>query len=327
MRLRIHWREGWAHVAGTGPDGRRVRRALGTRDPDRAEEARAAFEARLWKVGLYGPEHVVTFDEAALAYVRDGGEDRFILPIATALRGRKLASITPRDVREAARRAYPDASNATVNRQGITPARAVVNFGHEQGWCQPIRVRGFPVSPSRRRAVGRPYLDALRPHLKPELFALMLFMHTTGRRLGEAVGLDVADIDLPRLRARIGRTKNGDPAYAHLTAEVAGLLAGIMPASGPIFPWGASRNHFIYKPLRAACAKTGMPYLATHQPGRHSFATTLNDAGLSAIDIASAGGWKSPRMVEQTYVHPQSPGERAAAVFGTKLPQRRRRKG
>ena len=72
MRLRVIWKNGWAHLDGTGPDGRRIRRALKTRDPKRAEEARAHEETRLWKVGLYGAESVVTFDEAVAA--RKGAE-------------------------------------------------------------------------------------------------------------------------------------------------------------------------------------------------------------------------------------------------------------
>lgn len=124
MRLQIRWINGWAYAHGTGPDGKRIRRALSTQDAGRAEEARAHLEARLWKIKHYGPEAVVTFDEAALAYLQDGGEARFVVKIAEQLSGKVLREITPKMIRDAARRAYPTAKAATVNRQGIVPARA-----------------------------------------------------------------------------------------------------------------------------------------------------------------------------------------------------------
>lgn len=317
MRLEIRWVNGWAHVTGHGPDGARIRRALGTRDPRHAEEARAALETRLWKAGLYGPGQTITFAEAALAYARDGGEARFLVRVTEVLGGRRLQAITPRDVREAARKAYPHGAPATVNRQGIVPAQAVINYGHAQGWCNPIRVRGLAVPKVRKTAVGRPYLDALRPYLPLRLFALMIFLHTTGRRSGDALALVVDDVDLDRLRVIIRDPKNGEPTVAYLTTEVAELLAAIMPGEGSVFGYAA--NSSLYPTLRRACAKAGVPYLGTHQVGRHSFATTLDNAGWSSKAIADAGGWRSPSLVQNSYIHPVSAGEKAASLFGKKL--------
>ena len=324
MRLTVKWIDGWAHIHGTAPDGRRIRRAVKTRDPVRAEEARAALEARLWKIGLYGADHVITFDECALAYAQDGGESRFIVKIAAQLVGRRLKDITPKDIRDAAKLAYPNASPATLNRQAITPARAVINYGHAQGWCAMIRVRAFPVEKPQRQAVNRAYLDKLRPHLPPRLFALMLFLHTTGRRIGDALLIDVGDVDLQRMRVRIPTTKNGDPAIAVLTAEVAELLSATMPETGKAFPYAARSS--VYSTLRRACTKAGLPYLGTHQVGRHSYATTLHEAGWGSKAIAEAGGWKSVRLVAETYEHPQDAAERAAALFG-KFPARSKKAG
>jgi integrase len=317
MRIKIVWREGWAHAHGTAPGGARVRRALKTRDPVRAEEARAQLEARIWKAGLYGSDAVITFEECALAYVEDGGDARFIVPISKKLAGKRLRDITPKDIRDAAKAAYPNGSTATLNRQGITPARAVINYGHAQGWCGLIKVRAFPVEKPKRRAVDRSYLDQLRPELPAHLFALLLFLHTTGRRIGDALSLEVKDVDLKRMRARIGRTKNGDPAFAVLTSEVAQLLTAVMPEEGQVFPYAARSS--VYSTLRRACKKAGLPYLGTHQVGRHSYATTLHNAGWSSKAIADAGGWKSVRLVAETYEHPEEAAERAAALFGTKL--------
>lgn len=319
MRLQIKWRKGWAYACGAGPDGRRVRRALGTRDPVRAEEARSALEARLWRLGLYGAEAVLTFAEAALAYAQDGGETRFLVPMTRQLGDLRLPAVTPHAIRAAARAAYPDAAAATLNRQGITPARAVMNYAAAQGWCAPIRVRAFPARSPARRAVDRSYLDALQPHLPARAFALMLFLHQTGRRVGDAVALQPGDIDLRTMTAHIRAPKNGRPVTVHLTAELAATIAQIAPRGGRVFGYASRQS--LYGVLRRACDKAGLPYLGTHQPGRHSFATSLSAAGWNPRAIADAGGWQSVRLVSEVYDHPTDAAARAAQHFGTKLAQ------
>lgn len=312
MRLRVIWKDGWAHIHGTDPSGSRIRRALGTRDALQAEEARAAFEARIWRESIYGAKAVVTFEEIALAYVKDGGEARFVLPISKHFAKRLATSIAPADIRDAARKLHPLAKPSTLNRQVIVPARAIINFGAKNGLCDAIKIESFRVEQPRREAVSGGYLAALRPHLPDALFALMVFLQTTGRRVGDAIGLDVQDVDLASRTARIGRTKNGDPALVHFPQITADLMRAIMPKSGSVFGYAARSS--LYPTIRRACAKAKVPYLGTHQPGRHTFATALDAAGFSVAAIADAGGWKSRAMV-QAYVHPDEAAKKASATL------------
>lgn len=317
MRLQIKWNNGWAYAHGTGPDGKRIRRALKTTDPRRAEEIRSNLEAKLWQIDLYGPQSAITFDQAALAYAEDDGDMRFLVKMSEQLAGVLLRDITPRVVREAAKKAYPTAANATRNRQGITPVRAVINYAHDQGWCAPIKVRAFPIKKPKKKAVGHEYLATLQPHLPINMFALMLFLHTTGRRVGDAISLTPDDIDLPRAKAHIQKTKNGDAAVAHLVPMLVDILRDLPQANGRIFGYRDRRS--IYGTLKRACKRAGVEYLGTHQPGRHSFATALEREGWSARSIADAGGWKSVRLVDETYIHTDDPAERASDVIGKKL--------
>lgn len=315
MRLKVKWSNGWAQLHGTGPDGKRIRQSLKTQDPKRAEEKRAQLEAKLWRADLYGPEEVVTFDAAAVAYAEDGGETRFLMKIAEQLQGKPLREIRPRDIRDAARRAYPDASNATLNRQAITPAAAVINWSHEQGWCAPIRVKRFQVEKPKRKAVKADYLETLRPHLPHRLYVLMLFLHQTGRRISDAIEMTPDWLDGNRVH--IPRTKNGEPATVVMTDDLADMLRGLEERHGRVF--GYVHRSSVYSTLRRACKAAGVEYLGTHQPGRHSFATTLHNAGWHSKKIAEAGGWKSVALVAQTYEHPENTAQEAASVFGKKL--------
>ncbi len=316
MRLKVIWRAGWAHIDGTGPDGQRVRRALKTRDAVQAEEARAHLEARLWKEGIYGAEAVVTFEQAALAYAEDGGETRFLMPVAAHFTGKLVRSITPKDIRDAARAIYPKAKASTQNRQAIAPASAVINYAHSQGWCGPIKVKRLAEEKPIRQAVGSGYLDALRPHTPPHLWAMLLFMHTTGRRIGEAVDLLRADCDFAARTALIRTTKNDEPIRVALPEDTAAAMQAL-PEWERVFGYitrTAPRNT-----LKRACARAGVAYLGTHQPGRHSFATRLKIEGMDSRIIAGAGGWKSPKMVDEVYTHVPDASKLAAAMFDTKL--------
>lgn len=317
MRLQIKWINGWAHLHGTGPDGRRIRRALKTRDARQAEEAKTAFETRIWKAGVYGAEAVVTFDECALAYAQDGGDTTFILRAADHFRGKLLSAITPKDVRDAARALYPDGAGATLNRQGITPIRAVINYGHQQGWCAPIRVKQFPTTKPKRVAIGRTYIDQLRPHCNPHLSAMVLFLYQNGRRISEIMAVRPSDVDLKKLTIEIPTTKNGKPFTCHLTTELAQLLADLEPRSGRVF--GYQSRSAVRNALKRACKRADLEYLGTHQIGRHSFATALSDEGWSSKAIAEAGGWESVRLVSEVYDHPEEPARKAAQVFGRKF--------
>lgn len=315
MRLTIKWLNGWAYAHGTAPGGKRIRRALGTQDARRAKEACAHLEAKLWKAAHYGPESVVTFGECALAYAKDGGEVRFLEKIAEQLDGTLLRDVTPNMIRDAARRAYPKAAPSTLNRQGITPAQAVVNYGHKQGWCGMIRVERLKDTKPERKAVDAGYIDAMRQHLPERAYAVLLFLHTTGRRVGDALGLTPKDRDGQTIR--IGKTKNGDPATVTITPELAAMLDALPPRHGLIF--GYKGRSSLYPTLRRAARKAGVEYLGTHQPGRHSFATMLMEGGWGTKAIAEAGGWKSVKIVAETYEHPTDIQAKASRLVGKKM--------
>jgi integrase len=314
VRLEIKWVEGWAHVSGTGPDGKRVRRSLKTQDARIAEQKRAALETRLWRIEAFGVEAVVTFAEAALSYLDAGGEDRYLLTVSETLGQLPLREITPELIRSEATKAYPKAVAATRNRQFITPASAVINHAHSKGWCSPIKVERFKVKKPKRVAVDHDYLMTLRPHLPLRAYALMLFLQQTGRRVSDAIELEPHNCRSDRVY--IAETKNGEEAWAFLSDELQGLIARLKPRHGRVF--GYLGRSSLYPTLRRACAKAGVPYLGTHQVGRHSFATHLRQGGFTEKEVAEAGGWKTTRMVSEIYEHPVDIQNRATAHMAKK---------
>ena len=59
----------------------------------------------------------------------------------------------------------------------------------------------------KREAVGVEYHVVLEPHVPINLFALLLFLYTTGRRVSEAINLRTSDVDLKAAIASIEKTK------------------------------------------------------------------------------------------------------------------------
>lgn len=319
MRLKITTRfskAGIYWIDGRGPDGRRIRHSLKTKDVGRAEELRAHTEKKAWDVHVYGPGVVMTFEEAALAYANDGGEARYLVKISEQLAGITLVRITPQVIRAAAKKAFKKGTApSTINRQGIVPARAVINYAHSEGWCAPIKVAKFPETKPKKKAVGDDYLTALKPHLDDRMFACVLFIHTTGRRIGEALALKPEDINLATGRVIVDRTKNGEAATAKLIPPVIDILKNLPPRNGLVFgyvTYSGFRNA-----LQRGCQKAGVEYLGSHQLGRHSFATNLHEnEGWTSKAIADAGGWKTVRLVEETYIHTNEAADRATALLG-----------
>jgi integrase len=316
--LELKEREGVWYAVGT-INGERIRKSLGTRDRKRAEEQVALYEARLWKRHSFGEEAVRTFEEAAVSYLKQGGEGRFLPPILRHFKGRSLGKIKPGDVRDMAVTLFPKAANATRNRQAITPAVAVINHGADRGWCAPIKVKSFDVPKSRKhKPVDRAWLNAFMAEADksklPHLSAIVLFMHQTGARASEAVNLTGECVDLGKRIAVLAKTKTEEDSVRHLTVELVSRLAALGIRKG--------ENVFLYtdpkavnRRMKAVAKRAGIEERTTHSAGRHSFGTNVMNAGARVKDAMDAGGWKSAKLFMETYVHTSEAGKKVANLL------------
>ncbi len=88
----------------------------------------------------------------------------------------------------------------------------------------------------------------------------------------------------------------------------------------PIF--GYSYRFGVSNRMKAVCRRAGIPFVPPHQAGRHSFASNALAMGATAKEVMEAGGWKTARMVLETYAHANAAGRSIADRFDAELAQR-----
>lgn len=258
--------------------------------------------------------------------MKAGGEAAFLAPLITRFQGRSLASIKPEEIRAAAREIYPGRKPATWNRQGIVPARSVVNHGAGLGWCPAITVRNFPVEKVRRQAAGRAWIDSFLAQADaddlPHLAAAVLFMFQTGARVSEAARVLPEHLDLGRKVILLERTKTGEWEVCHITQELVVRLANLTWTEGePLFGYAA--RYGIYRRMVAVCRRARIPWRSPHQAGRHGFATHALASGATIKQTMEGGRWKSARMVLEIYADAEGAGREIADLFDTKRAQQK----
>lgn len=248
-----------------------------------------------------------------------GGDGRFLPPILKHFKGRLVASIKSAELRSMANTIYPGRAPATKNRQGIVPARAVIMYAHQLGWCAPIQVKQFEVPKSRKhKPVSAAWLKAFMAEADkskmPHLSALVLFMNHTGTRVSEAIRIVGRDVDVSGRKVVLGRTKTGEDEVRYLTAEVIARIIGL-GAKDDERVFGYTDPKSPNRSITRVALRAGLQDSSSHSAGRHSFATNAMANGAKVKDAMDAGGWKSARLFMETYVHSDEAGRNIASLF------------
>ncbi len=324
MPLKITKRGKIWHYAGTVA-GRRLRGTTETTDKRIAERIAAEVEAKAWQSHLDGPGATLTFAQASIAYRAAERDERFLERIEDYWKDTLVPKITSEAIRQMALKLYPGTSNATLNRQGIVPAQAIINYASELEWCAPIKVKRFKENPKTKVPVTLEWVEAFAKQANkdnlPHLAALCLFMFGTGARRGEACALKWADVELFQKTATINQTKIEEQRIAHLSPPVVVALANIPSNRNPkerVFQYasGGSVGQVWNNVVKRANVKKLSPHCC-----RHGFATTMLQAGIDPKTIAVRGGWKDVATVMKFYAHAMDDPTITDVLFGTNLTQ------
>lgn len=319
MSLKLYRRGKVWHYRGTIA-GRRIRGSCQTTDQERAARTAAEIEGREWKCASDGPQSVLTFAQASLLYRKAGKEVRFLERIEDYWKDTLVKDIKASAIKQMALELYPNATNATRNRQAIIPCQAVINNAAEAELCSYIKVKRFKTDKKIRPPFTLDWVNAFWKHRDNDYVgALALFMFATGARVSEALAVHWEHVDLPRRVALIPKSKIMEQREVHLPPRVVAAFAGLKRVPG--------RSVFWYK-TRMSCMRSwentikaaGIKRMTPHS-GRHGFATTTLRSGIDAKTGAWLGGWKSIRHYMETYAHAIQDITLNDVVFDTKLAQ------
>lgn len=260
-----------------------------------------------------------TFADAAASHIENGGEARYLPQIIAILGDRLLSEIFPFDIKQMAKSLYPQGGNATLNRQALAPARAVMLHAYERGWCGYMRLRRFREdTPKRREPASPTWLHTFARQCMRDgharLAALVLFMATSGARVTEAINLRWNEVDLRHKSALLVKTKTDRNSLRALTAEVAERLMSFRHDAAPddrVF--GYSHRQSVNARIRKICDRAGISYKPSHSCGRSSFANNALEMGLDIRSVMSAGNWRSLAVFLGIYVRPHRNATRIVA--------------
>ncbi len=285
--------------------GVRVRKSTKTNVRSHAETIKAKLELELSERQVFGEKRTCTFAEAAAHYLMQGGEARFMHPLLDEFGLVKIADLTSPMVADAARRLYPKGGPAYLVRVVYTPLHAAIRKAAKADMCE-LRIFDKPKVPKRSvtdyatDAFVLKLLDAGLTTLEQK--AVVLLMTFTGARDQEAISIEWPHIDWLDHSVLLPKTKNGEPRRVKLAGVVLDALVAMgKQESGRVFSY--SSRHSLIQMVRRACKRAGLPYLSPHEIGRHGFAARLLAAGHSLKMVQEAGGWKTIRIVAETYGH------------------------
>jgi integrase len=199
-------------------------------------------------------------------------------------------------------------SGASINRH-LASLGTLFKFAKKQrllprSWVSPLKsIDKEPESEGRFDCYSADEIERLikaaRVGRWTKLPALITMAFQTGLRRGALQGLRWRDIDLKSGTASVGRTKNGRPIVATLTARVIEELNSL--------PGHRDADEFVFgdrdfrKAWSTAIEVAGLRPLPFHCL-RHSCASHLAGRGASSVMLAEVLGHRSLRMVSR-YAH------------------------
>jgi integrase len=250
MRLYL-WRRQPHHswvIRGTDSKGNEIRESTGTTNKTAAQGLLTKKENELLTEVVHGKKAVVTFDEAALSYLDNGGSPRFLgtydettgrwSGMMAHLFGKPLRGLTQEDLNTIAKTLYPDVRPDTLNRQFWTPFIAVWRHAITQKWCDPVmwirpkkKVKGTTAVTYSKRVGSYPtdYETAWRfiqglGVANQTVFTILFY---TGMRPIELFMMDTARVNVPGRWFTIPKSKIGEGRGVPMHEALVPLLTDI----------------------------------------------------------------------------------------------------
>lgn len=249
------------------------------------------------------------FLEAAVGYMKAGGERKYLPAILEKWRDKKLSEIDQALIDMTADELYPDAPASTKNRNFYTPVSAILKrAGIKAEIIRPIGWRGKKSISWLEPAQAFALFEAA-DGVDAEFGIFCRTLCYTGMRLGEALKIKLAQLDLERQAIYLPETKNSHARSVHLPSFIVTTLANhprklTRDSEQRLFRFHAGGR--LRDMLKASMAKAGLSF-PRRQGGFHLFCHTYGTwmhrfGGLDNFGLSRTDRWKDPRSAE-IYLH------------------------
>lgn len=284
----------------------RVEQSAGTSDFNTARKRLKQIKDEIERGAFSAKETGPTFASAVELYVRETKNERFIMPLLDRFGSKLLSDITQQDIMRASHELYPNAENATRNRQVFTPMLAILRMSGVI-----IAVKRPDKAQGNRRSFFFTHDDAAKlinaAYDRDGEFGLLLtFLLYTGARLSEALTLTTANLNLTEAWAIFPKTKNGNPRTVYLPQTLVAALAGHprgLERDGRVFKF--VKGGRLYRLLNDAERASGViiPEGVSFHAMRHTYGSWMRRyGGLDTSGLVATGAWAS-RDAAMVYEH------------------------
>jgi integrase len=295
---------------------RYVERSSGTGDRKVAAKILKKLEGEIER-GEFTEAGAPTFASAAAAYMKAGGERKYVRRLLDYFGDKPLSHFEQSIIDNGSVEIYPGASPATRNRQVYTPLVAILNFAGVS-----LRIRR-PRGSGGNRATAWLWPEqaeaifAEAEKIDKEFAALLIVLCYTGMRLSEALGLTWNDVRLQDGFAYVADTKTDEPRAVYLPPVAVAAMANVELRGGNARVFRYAKGGHLYSLLKTCAfrASVDLPERSAFHIFRHTYATWMRRyAGLDTKGLVATGAWRDRKSADR-YEHVQVSEEARKAVM------------
>jgi integrase len=256
--------------------------------------------------GTYVQRHELTFLDAAVSYMAETGNERFVKQVVEYFGKSPLSQITQQAIDRAAVKLYPHGTAPTRNRQVHTVVSAILKHaGRDTKLKRPRGWRGTNRTDWLKPDQAFRVFSSARK-IDPEFEIFLVALCYTGMRLSEALTILIDQVELSESFAYVRESKNDDPRGVYLPPIVVQALKahprGMDRRGKRVFRF--TKCGRLYTLLRRVKEATGadVSFLTFHT-FCHTYATWMRRyGGLDTTGLIATGRWRDPDSVRR-YEH------------------------
>jgi integrase len=288
-----------------------LERSTGSREKAFAAKLLAKLKRDI-ESGVLSGTKAVGFAAAAAAYMKAGGDGKYLAPLIKHFLHTPVADIDQIMIDNAAAEIYPTATAATRNRQVYTPVSAVLKragierqIKRPKGWRGRKLTHWLTPEQAVRIFEATDRIDAPeQTRIKFRIYLRMLCY--TGMRMSEPLKLAKCDVDLAAATASLRNMKNERDRLVYLPPVVVDDLRqmpGGLEGGGRLFSFHASGRLRDLLKMTLAEAGVVLPRRVAFHVFCHTWATWMRQhGGLDTYDLVRTDRWADPDSADR-YAH------------------------